>query len=269
VPCPRYWLFSIKHFRSLSKTALIVFLALGWGIFASASAKSDEVLVSAAASLRDVLKEIGGGYQSKSKHKVNFSFGPSSILARQIDEGAPVDMFFSADLAQMDSLDKNGRLEPGARQNLLSNQLVIIVPADSRLMIAAVQDLLKSQVKRIALAGPAAVPIGVYTSQYLQAEGLWDKVKSKVVPVLDVRATLASVESGNVEAGFVYKTDAAISKKVRVVYEVPIDKGPKITYALAIVKASKKKAAARDFMNFVLSTTGRETFKKYGFMVLD
>lgn len=269
VPCPRYWLFPIKHFRSLSKTALIVFLALGWGIFASASAKSDEVLVSAAASLRDVLKEIGGAYQSQSKHKVNFSFGPSSTLARQIEEGAPVDVFFSADLAQMDNLNKNGRLEPGTRRNLLSNRLVIIVPGDSRLAIASPKDLLKSEVKRIALAEPSSVPVGVYTSKYLEAEGLWDKVKPKVVPVLDVRATLASVESGNVEAGFVYKTDAAISKKVKIVYEVPIEKGPKITYPVAIVKESKKKEVARDFMNFVLSPAGKEAFKKYGFMILD
>ena len=128
---------------------------------------------------------------------------------------------------------------------------------------------MKPEVKKIALADPAAVPVGVYSSKYLADEGLWDKLKPKIVPVLDVRATLASVESGNVEAGFVYKTDAAISQKVKTVFEVPIEKGPKITYPLAIVKESKKKEAARDFMNYVLGPAGKTAFKKYGFVVLD
>jgi molybdate transport system substrate-binding protein len=98
---------------------------------------------------------------------------------------------------------------------------------------------------------------------------LWDKLKTKVIPVLDVRATLASVESANVEAGFVYKTDAAISKKVKIVFEVPIEKGPKITYPIAIVKESKKKDAARDFLSYLLTPAGKSIFKKYGFVVLD
>jgi molybdate transport system substrate-binding protein len=249
--------------KSCSITA--VFLILAW---AQASALADEIIVSAAASLTDVLKEISNGYQSKSKNTVKFNFGPSSGLARQIEEGAPADMFFSADEAQMDDLEKNRRLEPGTRKNLLSNQLVIIVPSDSKLAIASPKDLLKSEVKRIALAEPP-VPVGAYSSKYLEAEGLWDKIKPKVVPVQDVRATLASVESGNVEAGFVYKTDAAVSKKVKIVYEVPIDKGPKIVYPVAIVKESKRKDTARDFLNYVQTPASKELFKKYGFVVLD
>lgn len=249
--------------KSCSITA--VFLILAW---AQASALADEIIVSAAASLTDVLKEISNGYQSKSKNTVKFNFGPSSGLARQIEEGAPADMFFSADEAQMDALEKNGRLEPGTRRNLLTNQLVIVVPSDSKLAIASPKDLLKSEVKRIALAEPP-VPVGVYSSKYLEAEGLWDKIKPKVVPVQDVRATLASVESGNVEAGFVYKTDAAVSKKVKIVYEVPIDKGPKIVYPVAIVKESKRKDTARDFLNYVQTPASKELFKKYGFVVLD
>jgi len=233
------------------------------------TAGAEEILVSAAASLTDVLRDIGKAYQSKSKHKILLTLGPSNFLARQIDEGAPADMFFSADLAQMDLLEKNGRLEPGTRKNLLSNQLVIVVPTDSKLAIASPKDLLKPEVKKVALADPAAVPVGVYTSKYLANEGLWEKIKSKIVPVLDVRATLASVESSNVEAGIVYKTDAAISNKVKIVYEVPIDRGPKITYPVAIVKESKKKETARDFLNHVLSPAGKAVFRKYGFVVFD
>ena len=231
--------------------------------------RADEMLVSAAASLTDVLKEIASVYQEKSKHTVKFNFGPSSGLARQIDEGAPVDIFFSADLPQMDNLDKKARLEPGTRKNLLSNQLVFIVAADSKLTVSSPNDLLTTQVKRIALAEPRSVPVGVYTSKYLSDEGLWDQVKPKIVPVQDVRAILASVESGNVEAGFVYKTDAAVSKKVKIVYEVPLDKGPKITYPVAIVKESKRKEAAREFLNHVQTPAAKDAFKKYGFVVLD
>jgi molybdate transport system substrate-binding protein len=233
------------------------------------TARADEILVSAAASLTDVLKEIGSVYQSKSTHMVKFNFGPSSGLARQIDQGAPVDLFFSADLPQMDSLDKKGRLEPGTRKNLLSNQLVIIVPADSNLAISSPKDLLKAAIKRIALAEPSSVPVGVYSSKYLADEGLWNQVKSKIVPVQDVRATLAAVESGNVEAGFVYKTDAAASRKVRIAYQVAIDKGPKIIYPVALVKESKRQNAARNFLSYLQSPSAKTIFKKYGFIVPD
>jgi molybdate transport system substrate-binding protein len=252
----------MRIWRALSISVLLC-------VYAQTSARADEILVAAAASLTDALLEVGKNYQLKTKNKVNFTFGSSSTLARQIEEGAPSDVFFSADLAQMDNLEKNGRLELGTRKHLLSNQLVIIVPVDSKLGISSPKDLLKAEVKKIAVAEPSSVPVGVYSRKYLEAEGLWDKVKEKIVPVLDVRATLASVESGNVEAGFVYNTDAAISKKVKLVYAVPIDKGPKIIYPVAIVKESKKKAAARDFMNFVLSPSGKEAFRKYGFLILD
>jgi len=250
--------------KSLSAVAVLFILA-----WKQSNAWAEEIIVSAAASLTDVLKEISAGYQSKSKNTVRFNFGPSSGLARQIEEGAPADIFFSADLPQMEALQKKNLIEPGTQKNLLSNQLVIIVPADSKLAISSPKDLLKAEVKKIALAEPSSVPVGVYSSKYLTDEGLWEQVKPKIVPVQDVRATLASVESGNVEAGFVYKTDAAISNKVKIAYEVPIEKGPKITYPVAIVKESKKKDAARDFMNFMLSPASKALFKKFGFVVID
>jgi molybdate transport system substrate-binding protein len=256
----------LNKWMRIGFSAAIVSFVLAWS---QAAARADELLVSAAASLTDVLKEIGAAYRSKSKHTVEFNFGSSSGLARQIEEGAPADIFFSADLAQMNRLDKRGLLEPGSRKNLLSNQLVIIVPADSKLAISSPRDLLNADVKRIALAEPSSIPAGIYSKKYLTEESLWNQVKPKVVPVQDVRATLAAVESGNVEAGFVYKTDAAVSKQVKIVYEVPIDKGSKITYPVAIMKESKQKVAARGFLNFVQSSAARNAFKKYGFLVLD
>lgn len=247
----------------------LAFIATAVLLPVDTAACAEEILVSAAASLTDALNDIGRLYGQKSKDSVRFNFGPSSGLARQIEEGAPADIFFSADLAQMDALEKKNLLEPGTRKHLLSNQLVIIVPADSKLAISSPKDLVKSEVKKIALAEPSSVPVGVYSKKYLSDEGLRNQVDSKVVPVQDVRATLAAVESGNVEAGFVYKTDAAVSKKVKIAYEVPIEKGPKIIYPLAIVKESKHKAAARDFLTYLQSVAGKEAFKKYGFVVLD
>ena len=258
----RIWSYVLR-IVTLAFIATAVLLPVG------TAARAEEILASAAASLTDALNDIGRSYRQKSKNTVRFNFGPSTGLARQIEEGAPADLFFSADLAQMDNLEKKNLLEPGTRKNLLTNQLVIIVPADSKLAISSPKDLLKVDVKKIALAEPSSVPVGVYSSKYLTDEGLWDQVKPKVVPVQDVRATLASVESGNVEAGFVYKTDAAISKKVKIVYEVPIDKGPKITYPVAIVKESKQKDAARDFLNYLQSSAAKDAFKKYGFVVID
>src|SRR5215813_933792 len=150
-----------KRIRKLCSTAVVVLLLVAW---AQTSARADEILVSAAASLNDVLNDISKGYQSKSKNTVRFNYGPSSGLARQIEEGAPADIFFSSDVPQMDTLDKKGLLEAGTRKNLLSNQLVIIVPADSKLPITSPKDLLKADVKRIALRERSAVPGRVYSS---------------------------------------------------------------------------------------------------------
>ena len=232
-------------------------------------ALADEILIAAAASLSDVLQEIGNAYRANHAHTLRFTFGSSSTLARQIEEGAPADLFFCADTAQLDLLEKKSLLEPGTRTNLVSNQLVIVVPLDSRIVITNAHDLLKTEVKRIALAEPSSVPVGVYSSKYLQQQGLWDRVKVKVIPVLDVRAALASVEAGNVDAGFVYRTDAALSKKVRVAYRVPRDDAPAITYPAAIVRSAKEKQLARDFLNFVSGPFGREIFTKYSFIPLN
>ena len=245
-------------------TALVVLLC-AW---MPATARAEEILVSAAASLTDVLKEIAAAYQAKTQNTVRFNFGASNALARQIEEGAPADIFFSADVAQMHLLEDHGRLEPGTARNLLSNQLVLVVPAGSKLAVASPKDLLKPEIKRIALAEPSAVPVGVYSSKYLAGEGLWEQIKAKIVPVQDVRATLASVESGNVDAGFVYKTDAAISKKVKVAYEVPVAKGPKIMYPAAMVKESQHKRDARIFLNYLSTPDAKAIFKKYGFATL-
>jgi len=182
----------------LSFPRFIIILAAA---FALHNANAAEVNVYAAASLTDVMKEIAANYEKQSSDKIVFNFGASSLLARQIIERAPADIFFSADEAKMDDLQKAGLIATETRRDLLSNSLVIVVPNDSKLAIGSPDDLTKAQ--KIAIADPRAVPAGIYTKEYLSGLGLWDKLESKMVPTENVRAALAAVESGNVEAGFV------------------------------------------------------------------
>src|SRR5262249_4887746 len=148
-----------------------------------------------------------------------FNFGASSMLARQIQEGAPGDIFISADEEKMDMLQKKGLIKTETRKSILSNTLVAVVPENSKFTMNSIQDLAKIK-GSIAIAEPQTVPAGIYAKQYLKKVGIWDKVIDRLVPTDNVRAALATVETGNAEAGIVYKTDAGISKKVHVAFEV-------------------------------------------------
>src|SRR5262249_55867345 len=159
-------------------------------------------------------KEIASNYEKKHDDKIVFNFGASSFLARQIREGAPADIFFSADEAKMDDLERDGLVLKETRRSLLSNSLVIVVAAENAAAVSCPRDLATDKVKRLVLAEPKTVPAGIYAKEYLEGQRLWSAVEPKVIPTENVRAALAAVEAGNVEAGIVYKTDAAISKKV-------------------------------------------------------
>jgi molybdate transport system substrate-binding protein len=230
--------------------------------------RAAEVTVFAAASLTDSLKEIAAAYEKQSGDKIIFNFAASSLLARQIEEGAPADVFFSADEAKMDSLEQKGLIVSATRKSRLSNMLVIIVAADNALKIAAPEGLATPEVKQIALADPKVVPAGIYAKEYLEKRKLWTAVESKVIPTENVRAALAAVESGNVEATIVYKTDAAISKKVKVAYEISASEGPAISYPVAVIKESKVAPAARKFVEYLNSQDTSRVFESYGFIVL-
>ncbi len=226
---------------------------------------AEELNVSAAASLTDCLKELAPGFEKATGHTLVFSFGGSNDLARQIKAGAPADVFFSADKAQMDGLETAGLVRAQDRVDVLSNVLVAIVPATSALKLAAPGDL--GSLGRLALADPQAVPAGVYARTWLESIGLWDGLKDKVVPTLNVRAALAAVESENADAGIVYRTDAAISKRVRVAFEVPREKGPAIVYPLAPLTGSKK-AGTPALVRYLTSAEARAVYARYGFVVL-
>jgi molybdate transport system substrate-binding protein len=226
-----------------------------------------ELTVHAAASLTDVLKEIGGAYEKESGDKLQFNFGASSMLARQIEEGAPADFFLSADEAKMDALEKKNLLLTGTRRRLLSNLLVIVVATDAEAVPKSASDLTKPEYKKIALGEPQTVPAGIYAREYLQKLGLWDALKEKVVPTESVRAALAAVESGNVEAGFVYKTDALISKKVKTAVEISAAEGPKISYPVAVLQSSRQPERAKKFEEYLAGPEARKVFEKFGFSV--
>ena len=227
-----------------------------------------EITVFAAASLTDSLKQIAEAYQKDSGDKVIFNFGASSMLARQIEEGAPADIFFSADEAKMDVLAKKDLIVNETRKSRLGNALVVVIPDDSALEIKGAADLTNAAVKKIALADTKAVPAGVYAKAWLEKQQLWSVIEPKVVPTENVRGALAAVESGNVEAGVVYKTDAGISKKVKVAYEVPADDAPKISYPMALTKESKSPDAAKKFLEYLDSPAAGKVFETYGFVVL-
>ncbi len=225
----------------------------------------EEVQVFAAASLADALTEIGTAWEATSGNRAVFNFGASSDLARQIRAGAPADVFFSADEVQMDTLERQGLVRPAERHDLLSNRLVVVVPRDSAVRVTSPREL--AQFASIAMADPQAVPAGVYARSWLEGLGLWDALAARVVPTLHVRAALAAVESGNAEAGIVYRTDAARSTRARVAFEVEPSERPLIRYPVAPL-ATPGRAAAAAFVAYLLSPAAREVFVRHGFLVL-
>src|SRR5436305_6216340 len=210
---------------------------------------AQEILVFAAASLSDALTEIGRAYAASGGGRVAFNFAASNDLARQIEAGAPAAVFVSANRAQVERLEKVGKVPAGASFALLGNTLVVVVPRLAPAApdtapppVAGPRDLLAFE--RLSLADPAAVPAGVYARTWLERAGVWPQIAPRVVPALDVRAALAAVAAGNVPAGIVYATDAASSPRVKVVYRVPAEETPDLRYFAAPVAPATPEATA-------------------------
>jgi molybdate transport system substrate-binding protein len=241
-------------------------LGLALALALPCSLRAEELLVFAAASLTDALREIGRAYESETGHRVLFNFGASSDLARQIRAGASADVFFSADCEQVDALVRAGLARAEERVVALSNALVVVVPAGpDGAAVSSPADLLR--LTRVAIAGPETVPAGVYARRWLESVGLWKDLRDRVVPTLDVRAALAAVASRSVDAAIVYETDAALSSRVRIALEVPREAGPNVVYCLAPL-ASARKAAASGLVRFLLSPRAREVYRRLGFVVI-
>jgi molybdate transport system substrate-binding protein len=226
------------------------------------------VTVFAAASLTDSLKVVADAYKAKTGATITLSFGASSTLARQIDQGAQADIFMSADTDWMDYLQKNGRIADGTRKDLLGNQLVLVAASDSKAApkIAPHFDLAGALGDgRLALADPASVPAGKYAKASLTALGVWDSVAAKVAPAENVRVALEYVSRGEAPFGIVYATDAKVAPTVRVVGIFPEDSHAPIVYPAALTKNASP--AAKDFLAFLSGAQAKAIFEKAGFTV--
>ncbi len=224
------------------------------------------LIVSAAASLTDAIKEIDALYATvKPNVTVQVNLGSSGALQSQIENGAPVDVFISAAPTQMDNLQNENLILKETRKNLLNNKVVLIVPADSTLGITSFFDLTSDRVRRIAIGDPKFVPAGTYALQAFAELGIAERLQPKEVLGGDARGVLTYVESGNVDAGIVYSTDALTSSRVKVVGSAPADINAKVVYPVAVLAASKNPDAARDYENFLFGAQARASFEKYGF----
>lgn len=241
---------------------LVVFVC-SWG---ATPVRADEVTVYAAASLSDALTELAVVFVRGTGHTVRFNFGSSGLLARQIREGAPADVFFSADEERMDQLEKQGLIESETRRAVLANTLVVVVARTEGVAVTELRGLLASKVRRVAIGEPATVPAGTYAKAHLTRIGLWQQVAAKTVPMENARAVLSTVESGNADAGFVYKTDALASKRVQIAVEISREEGPAIVYPVAVVQGTARTAAARAFVQFVSAAEAQRIFARLGFL---
>ena len=237
---------------------------------ASAGARqAARVVVSAASSLTDVLAQVVDLYEETGAAvRVELNLAGSNTLARQIIAGAPVDLFLSANVDEMRRLEAAGRVRPNSWDTFLSNQLVVVAPDDRPAPPRQLDDLRAAGVRRIAIGDPAAVPAGIYTRRYLEDRGIWDDLVGKLVPTRSVRTALAAVETGNVDAAFVYRTDAASAPRAVVAFEIPLAEAPAIIYPIAVIEGSPNGAAAAAFLRFLRSASAKAVFEQAGFIVL-
>lgn len=231
-----------------------------------AKGESPSIVVFAAASLTNALDEIRARFTEETGIAVQTSYGSSSTLARQIEKGAPADVFLSADVKWGDHLSDNGLV--AQRRDLLGNRLVLIVPKDSTLTLRRPADLLTAGVDHLALGDPDSVPAGQYAKQAFKKLGLWDQLRAKVAAAEDVRHALAFVETGAAAAGVVYATDAAISKKVRVAFEIPESLTGPVRYPLVLLQSARNSDAAKSFYRYLASRDAASVFRKHGFTIL-
>ncbi|MEO5896766.1 MAG: molybdate ABC transporter substrate-binding protein [Vicinamibacterales bacterium] len=225
------------------------------------------IVVSAAISLTDALQEIERAYRVGGGGPVRFNFAASNVLARQIANGAPADMFISADEVQMNYAEAAGAIDASSRRSLLTNRLAIVTPRGRTAGISDAHGLAGDSIRRIAVGDPAAVPAGAYAKRYLQQLELWDRLQARLVPLASVRAALSAAEAGAVDAAIVYESDAAASARVQLVYVVPRNAGPNIVYPAAISTRSNNRAAALRFLAFLQGPQARTIFERFHFGV--
>jgi molybdate transport system substrate-binding protein len=225
------------------------------------------MVVAAAVSLTDVLEEIATAYAAAGGARVRFNLAGSNVLARQILNGAPADVFVSADEAQMDVVEKAGALLAGTRVELVGNQLAVVTTPERADVVR--QQFLQgaAAIRRLAIGDPAAVPAGVYARRYLEQRGLWAAYEPRLVPTTNVRAALVAVETGSVDAAIVYLTDLAAARTAVLAFAVSAADGPRIVYPGAVVASSRNQAEAKRFLAFLRGPVARAIFERHKFVV--
>jgi molybdate transport system substrate-binding protein len=263
----------MKHYTT-RRAILAMVLALGlqgavpansWAQVPAAAAPSN-LIVLGASSLTDALNEIGPAFTAATHRGVTLSYAASSALARQVEAGAPADVFVSADTEWMDYLQTRNLIDPGTRRNVLGNRLVLISPADSTVTIRIAPHFALAKLLgdgRLATGNPDSVPVGKYARSALTKLGVWSEVQDKIAAADNVRAALALVARGEAPLGIVYRTDALVEKKVRIVADFPASSHEPIIYPAATT--ARPHAGAADFVKFLSSPTAQAIFARYGF----
>ncbi|GAB7388352.1 molybdate ABC transporter substrate-binding protein [Bacillaceae bacterium] len=259
-------------------TSMIVWLGLLFSAVGCGTANEDQptatqnaaapvdLYVLAAASLTDAMKELAAMYESSHPgQKLVISYGSSGTLQKQIEQGVPADLFVSAAAKNMKELVEKGLIDPRLTADLLTNRLVLISPKDGKSQVNSFEDLKQPDIKRIAIGKPEAVPAGTYAKEALTNLGIWDAVQPKLVYAKDVRQVLSYVESGNVDAGIVYKTDAILSSKVTLAATADSKSHSPIVYPIGVMKNSQHPEAAQSLYNWLRGPAGAAVFAKYGF----
>ena len=263
---------NLKNRRILNlilAAALILALGISWNLFKNVSSvatlQRTSLNVSAAISLSQALGEIKTVYQSSNPNiTITYNFGASGALGQQIQQGAPVDVFFSAATNQMDALQQANLLINETRRNLLTNRLVLITPKNG-VVLSDFKQLTDARIKKIAIGEPKSVPVGQYAQEMLMKIGILQQILPKLVLGNNVRQVLTFVESGNADAGIVYATDAKASPKVAVRATAAANLHSPILYPLAVMKSSRNPAAAKAFVEFLAGDRAKIVFQKYGF----
>ncbi|MGB2889510.1 MAG: molybdate ABC transporter substrate-binding protein [Candidatus Acidiferrales bacterium] len=245
--------------------ALAILLPVSLAEAREPQTQKQDLTISAAISLREVLDEIQSPFRTYHPDTtLHFNLGGSGTLQRQIEQGAPVDVFISASRKEMDSLEAKGLILAGTRRDLAKNRVVLVVPSGES-GIKSFQDLTLPEIKHIAVGEPQTVPAGKYAQEVLTHFGIYDDLKSKLVLAKDVRQVLMYVATGNADAGIVYATDAQTTTRVKVAAIAPEESHSAVIYPVAVIKSSRNPSAAKEFIEFLLGARGRSVFEKYGF----
>lgn len=233
---------------------------------APVNAQSTTLLIAAAASLQDAIEELDPLFErANPRIMINYNFAASGSLQQQIEQGAPVDVFISAASRQMDALQEKNLIVANTRHNLLTNDLVLVVPSNSTLGLTSFRQLTNPNVRRISLGEPRSVPAGTYAEELFRNLGILEQLRPKFVLGNSVRNVLGTVESSNADAGVVYKTDARITNQVRQVATAPSNLHSPIVYPIAVIAASRNQQAARTYEQFLSSSQAQVVFRRYGF----